>query len=251
MTRVVAMKASIGCTLWLLAAVASGQPPDDATELARAHFEAAQLEADQGNFETAAELFRRSLAALPQAVTAYNLALMLQRAGRPTEAIETTEAILGGDFGPISDDGRQDVHSLRMEAEAALATLVVTIDGASHATAELGDERATIARHERLERRIDPGDHTVRAHAGERSITQQIRLDPGEHRRLVLQLPPEPVAPSAESSSPVLPIILGVVGAAVVASVVVAVVLLASPDDDGIDVFTDPVTGIAYTLSFR
>ena len=232
----------------------SVSPGDASQETARAHFEAASAEAERGNYDVAAGLFRRSLDAFPQAVTAYNLSLVLESAQRPLQALELVEAILGGDYGPISGEGREDVHALRERAAAAVSTLRLSVAGVGAAQIQVDGSEFTLRRDQTIGRRMNPGQYEVVAVHAPRRIVESVALDPGEIAELTLRFPAEPSspAPAPESGSP-WPWILGLAGAVLVGAGVLVAVLLATSgtNETGPDVYSDPVTGIAFTLADR
>ena len=202
----------------------------------------------------AAGLFRRSLEAFPQAVTAYNLSLVLENAQRPLEALEVVEKILGGDYGPISGEGREDVHALRERAAAAVSTLRLSVAGVAAAQVQVDGSELTLRRDQTIGRRLNPGQHEVVGVHALRRIVENVSLDPGEIAELTLRFPAEPVAPVPPSESgSAWPWILGIGGAVLVGTGVLVAVLLATSgnNETGPDAYTDPVTGIAFTLTDR
>lgn len=179
----------------LLAAIswsegARAQDPET-TASARALFDEGVTLADRGEWETAADRFRRSQALRPSPVVAFNLARADVQIGRLVEASELLRPI-------TRDDGAQPrlrdaasallteitprIARLRVELSGDRRDATIAVDGRPLPDAAIGVDRPT-----------DPGDRVITATRGDAEIASaRVTLAPGASESVSLELPPRP-----------------------------------------------------------
>jgi hypothetical protein len=171
----------------LLASATVGQAQAQAqaedTEAAQRDFEAASRAFDRGEHEEALRLFRSAFDAVPRAAVRFNIAVCLERLGRLREAwLEYRAAIAPGELTP-EQLTRAESEAARLRALLATAEVRgspegadVRIDGVSVCSLPCTAE-------------IDPGSHTVSAHANGQSAERGIRVDRGQRLSVELEVP--------------------------------------------------------------
>lgn len=253
-------RAAIGVALlasgWARPAAAQNtdESVDAGSEEARALFDSAVEEVRRGRFPSARDQFRRSLALLPTASTAFNLALALNGTGETVEAVSVLSALLEGEYGELASEERTQVEELLRRARADLAHLHVSVRGPDRARIRVdGEEVGQASASTPLAVTLDAGRHVIDARArGYQPAESVVQLGRGAAGEATLRLEPAPTPASPRSAeddstlweSPVTWIVLGVVvlgGAA-------AVYLLTR--DRTADPVSDPVFGTAEVLRF-
>jgi hypothetical protein len=180
MRGALAVLASIGATFAFVAPIAIAQVETPDTEVAQRDFDAAARAFERGSHEEALRLFRSAFDAVPRAAVRFNIAVCLERLGRLREAwLEVRAAIAAGDL-TAEQLGRAEPEAERLRA--LLATLEVTgapagadvrVDGISVCSLPCTVE-------------IDPGQHTISAHAAGASAERGVRADRGQ--RIAIEL---------------------------------------------------------------
>jgi len=259
----------------LVAALLGIAPPalaDEAEREARAMFERGTNALRSGRVAEARDLFRRSLATLPTAPTAFNLAVALRGTGETSESVSLFGELLEGRFGDLSTERRVEVLRLRRETRAELALLEVANAGAEPITVSLvrPDQRPVAASAARLEIagrrrakvRVDAGAYDLRAESpGHLAATHHLELERGGRAVWSPVLVAEGAAssgtrpaPARSPPSPAATPFYGrpwfwiATGAAIVAAGVVTWVAL---EDRTGDPVSDEVFGVVEALMFR
>jgi hypothetical protein len=170
-----------------------------AEEAARAAFEEGTAALAGEDLERAAPLLARSLALVPAASTAFNLAGVRADQGRIVCALELYDRLLADEFEPLGEEQRGQVQELRTAAEERLARILASATGAPTVELVVDDEAVgTVSAGTEVRRDVDPGSHEVSASAPDRDpVSRTVRVSPGEVLRVQLELtpPPEPPAP--------------------------------------------------------
>lgn len=162
-------------------------PTDESAALeARTLFEDGVRMSREERWAEALDRFRRSRALVPRPSTLFNIAIALDRLGRARESIAAIDEYLASSD-PARDEGdRGEAMRLRVEAQARLAHLTVTV-AAADATVELDGAPLDPG----IEQLVDPGDHVLVATApGHRTTRVPLALAPGAHVERVLELAP-------------------------------------------------------------
>lgn len=206
-------------------------PPTEETAAleARTLFEQAVRMSREERWAEALDLFRRSGALVPRPSTLFNVAIALDRLGRPRESIAAIDEYLAISDPTGDEADRHEAMRLRVEAEARVAHLTVSV-GAPGATIEL-DGTPIEADTEVL---VDPGDHVLVASAsGRRSARVALTLAPGARVERRIELVPEAAtaiaggeqdrAPPGSTSLLEDPIFWGIVGGVVLVGIGVGV----------------------------
>ncbi len=178
-----ALLVCVACVASASASVARAQDDtapasDEARALeARTLFEEGVRASAEERWTEALDLFGRSRALVPRASTLFNIAIALDRLGRPTASLAAIDEYLEISDPELDADDRRQAMRLRVEAEARLARLVVRVDpedarlALDGAPLEGGALRATV---------VDPGDHVLVASApGRLEQRLELALRPG------------------------------------------------------------------------
>lgn len=172
-------------------------PTEETTALeARTLFEEAVRMSREERWAEALDLFRRSRALMPRPSTLFNIAIALDRLGRARESIAAIDEYLTISDPARDEADRREAMRLRVEAEARVAHLTVSV-GAPGATIEL-DGTPIEPDTEVL---ADPGDHVLVAGAPERRTARvALTLAPGARveRRIELAAEAATVIAGAE-----------------------------------------------------
>ncbi len=163
------------------------------TDAAQHDFAAATSAFDHGRYEEALRLFRSAFDAAPRAAVRFNVAVCLERLGRLREAwLEYRAAVAPGE---LSSEQLARAQSEAERLHALLATVDVRgsptgadvrVDGVSVCSLPCSVE-------------IDPGPHTVSAHANGASVERGIRVDRGQRMELEIDAV-EPLSGAAASA---------------------------------------------------
>ncbi len=128
---------------------------------ARRLFDQGTAAMDQGRFAEARDLFRRSLSLFPNAGTAFNLAVALERTGELVEAVGVFDALREGAFGELARAQRGEVERLRNDADEGVAVLTLTMpESVQGVEVRVDGEVRDLG-----PIRLDPGSHVVLATA--------------------------------------------------------------------------------------
>lgn len=218
----------------LCAAPAAAQ---DEEARARALFDEARVAFDAGRFPEARAQLEASLALLPRAPTALNLARVQQSMGDVLDAEAMLNRLLDGELGALEPERRAQVEQLLGEVREDAVTLRVSVDRESRVTLD-GADRAEARPDNPLELRADPGEHVVAARAEDgASARESIELRPGASQEVALNLTGGYQREDDVAESPWLWLGVGLL----VAGGVVAAVLLAT-----IEVTDEPVTNDVF-----
>lgn len=159
-----------------------------ADDEARALFEEASGHIRAGDLAAGRDLLERSLELAPRATTAFNLAVVLRAMGRSVEAGRYLEALAAGRYGELSSTLRVEIGNLSDQVDGEVVRVVFTTDDSESATVSIdGDEVGTVAANERLEARVDPGEHTVEARTADgRRHQEELSVVRGDYRSVAL-----------------------------------------------------------------
>ena len=174
-------------TLAMLALLATWSPTAQAQsrDQARRLFDGGTSAMNEGRFAEARDLFRRSLSLFPNAGTAFNLAVALERTGELVEAVGVFDALREEAFGALQRAQLAEVERLRAEADQGVAVLTLT----SPSAIEGMNVRIDGELHELGSVRLDPGTHVVLATAPRHEPHEQrLELSRGERRDISLAL---------------------------------------------------------------
>lgn len=218
--------------------------PDE--QRARELFVEARAAFDEGRYPEARQLLEESLELAPRPATAMNLSRVLRSMGELLSAETTLEELLGGGFGLVEGERREEASTLLEDVREEIGIITVSIVGVDDAQIQVdGVSAGSASPGAPLELRIDPGDHVVVASAGSNRDERALTVGPGETHEIDLNI--EVGEPPDEGgsilSSPWFWIITGVL----VAGGVAAAVIVATRDQTA-DPITDPVFPVAEVL---
>jgi hypothetical protein len=169
--------------------VATAQSADSA--LARSLFEEGVAFADRGEWQDAADRFRRSLEIRPSAVVAYNLGSALVELG---ELVAASEAFERAARAPSESGVRDAARSRLAEIRPRIGALTIAVEGTLTEDVELRiDERALPHQAVGVEVPVDPGRHVVDARrAGEVVASAETEVEAGGSESVTLAIPDPP-----------------------------------------------------------
>lgn len=163
-------------------------PPDCGEELAR-----------RGDYEAAVEPMTRCFDRAPRMATAFNLAIVLRNAGQARRALALLDRIEAGELGAVPRSRRAALASQREATLASLATIVVTLPGATAASeidvdgietqAPSADGTATF--------HVDPGEHAITVGGDVCASREVISVSRGDRREITLTIVACSVVPEA------------------------------------------------------
>jgi hypothetical protein len=179
--------------------------PDDPTRAAsaRALFEEGVSLSDKGQWDDAADRFRRALTLRDSQVIRFNLATALIETGKLVEASELLRQVErdGGADRKLRDDARAHLAA----AQARIGKLTVTVTGMHEGVRVLLDERPIDPVLMGVAMPADPGLHRVRALRGEVELaSSEVTLANADDQIVALELP-DPVATPAEAARSLVP----------------------------------------------
>jgi hypothetical protein len=182
---------------------AHATPPSDADE-ARRLFESALAAFDRGEYATARDHFRRSLALEPRPFTAGNLAMLLRAMGENLEAEALLGELLSGRYGELDAPYEREVRELQRDVSSEVATLHVRQHGADSATVRIdGAEVATLRPDELRELRVNAGRHTIVAVTEDRRIVERVvELPRGGRADVPILFPSASASASSRAAGP-------------------------------------------------
>ncbi|MEM9072599.1 MAG: hypothetical protein AAGE52_29090 [Myxococcota bacterium] len=172
---------SLALLAGLVPASAQGQ---SSRRSAQELFERGVQAMNTARFAEARDLFRRSLALYPNAGTAFNLAVALDRTGDFVDSVDLFGALLEDAYGGLRGPQEREVRRLRREAQRHVAVvhlerppiegLEIRVDG------ELRDVESL---------RVNPGEHVILATAPRyETFEETLTLERGEERTLAIEL---------------------------------------------------------------
>jgi hypothetical protein len=143
-----------------------------------------------GRFSEAERLFGQSVALVPKASAAFNLAVARRGMGKPKEAHDTLSELLAGRYGALPDDRRAQADELAHETEAEIATVIVAMTGSPTAEVRVdGAKAGDIADGGSLTASVNPGEHVVTLSAKLRdSVERRLIPGPGRTTRVAVHL---------------------------------------------------------------
>ncbi|MBN8612951.1 MAG: hypothetical protein J0L92_20335 [Deltaproteobacteria bacterium] len=189
MTRVSSFVLVMVCASMLAASIvpcssraqAVAPPPDCGEELAR-----------RGDYEAAVEPMTRCFDRAPRMATAFNLAIVLRNAGQARRALALLDRIESGELGAVPASRRAALASQREATLASLATIVITLPGATAASeidvdgietqAPSADGTATF--------HVDPGEHAITVGGDVCASREVISVSRGDRREVTLESTP-------------------------------------------------------------
>jgi hypothetical protein len=161
---------------------------------ARVLFQQGLKHVDAQEWGEAESSFREALLLRDSPVIRFNLAVTLLELGQLREATEQLKRV-DADVGAPADV-RSKIPDLLQSAEKRSARLTIRVAGETAQAQVLLDERALSASALGSVQLVDPGDHLVRLLRGRDEVErQQLSLNEGDERRLVLTMP-APVLPA-------------------------------------------------------
>jgi hypothetical protein len=247
---------------FILAVVTSvqAQAQTSDTALARQLFEQGIEFSDQGEWEQAADRFRRSLELRASPIVAYNLGSALVELQRLVEASEAFRRAIRGQGAP--EDLVSAAQDSLSEIEPRIGTLKIEISGPPEGVEIFVDDRRLPSQALGVRAPIDPGERTIRAmRDGEEIANVAVEIGEGGGEEVVLEIPepivddsgetvdqPDPVftsttttATSTDDDDGTSPWLWVGIGGGVLAAAAVAVVLvLVLTSSGGVE---DPVPG--------
>jgi hypothetical protein len=176
---------------WLVAfataLVVGGTAHADDPERAREYFERADLAINAGRLAEARDLLVESLDFARRPETAFNLSAVERAMGRTRSAVERLDELLEGDYGALDADRRAQVQALRDEVRRELATIALTVRGASAEVRVDGELVRRVARDGSVRHAVDAGRHVVTALTADgRNEERSLSIARGEVRPLEL-----------------------------------------------------------------
>lgn len=158
----VLLLSSIAVCSGLLAATAAAEPSASDVERAKELFERGKSAMSVGRFAEAEGAFSQSLALVPKASAAFNLAVAFRGMGKPKEASEVLTKLVGGGYGQAPPEMLEQAEVLESEARRDIATLRVTQRGAVRAEVRVdGSPVGSAIDGHRLTIRVNPGARLI------------------------------------------------------------------------------------------
>jgi len=186
-TRVVTLYAALVIPSAVLA-----QSESD-TAAARALFSEGRALADAGDWDQAADRFRRALALRPSPPIRYNLAVALEHQGALVEASEQLRAAIRE--APADDRTRTSADTLLRRVEPRIGRLTVRIEGDATDMEVLLDGRRLAPALVGVGAPTDPGHHRVVARRGGVETSAEGDLEPGDAAVITVAAPTSAGAP--------------------------------------------------------
>ena len=122
----------LACLIWGTPSWA--EPTDADRERAKELFDRGKAAMGVGRFAEAQQSFSQSLALVPKASAAFNLAVALRGTGKPKEASAVLARLGNGDYGPVPPEMSSQAQQLEKETRRDIGTLVVVQRGARRAS---------------------------------------------------------------------------------------------------------------------
>jgi hypothetical protein len=229
---------ALAAAFWLALASSAAAQDEEQTALARSLFEEGVHASDRGEWESATDHFRRSLALRGSPVVSFNLAMALTHVGRFVEATEHFRRTLSDPRAPEPlqsaaqaqiDRLRERLGRLTIAVEGPREGVALELDGQALPDALIGTSPADPGR--RVLVAIRDGDEVARAEAelaegGEAALDLRIpELEPEPAPPIPM---PAPIAaprsaPARHTEDAVGWIVLGVAGGVVVIGAIAAI----------------------------
>lgn len=167
--------------LWVAATPSVQGQTREQTREARNLFEEAERAQEAGRYAEARDLYRRSLEVVPRPGSAFNLAVCLRGTGEILQSVQTFDALLGDEYGPLEAAQRSEVTRLRQEANAEVARLRIEASGADAIEIRVDGVRVEeISDGQTIEWRVNPGEHVVTATALQRvDVEERLTVERG------------------------------------------------------------------------
>ena len=191
-----------GCALWLLlGGVAQAQPLDSVSRDAAGALAVAGLEAyEAGSYAEALDKLEKSYAVARVPTLGLWSARALRKVGRWRDAEDRyREAValpMPEAGGEIQANARASAQSELAELSPMIPRLAIEIEGAPRTAVELRIDGKPASSSEHIQR-LDPGPHRIEALRGQTRQNQDLSLNAGEDRSILLRFRPEPVAAPA------------------------------------------------------
>lgn len=178
----------IACILWC--SFASAQSSSDQQTSAKELFERGKAAMAVGRFAEAQEHFSQSLALVPKASAAFNLAVSFRGTGKPKEAAQVLEGLVAGKYGAVPPEMRGQATQLEKEARRDIAILSVVQTGAPRATVRVdGSPAGTALEGIQLLVQVNPGERLVSVSAPLRSPRElRVAVAAGQSKRVATTL---------------------------------------------------------------
>ena len=145
--------------------------------------------ADDQRWTEAESRFRRALEFRQSPVIAFNLASVLAKQSRLTEASETLHGVLRADALP--DSVREPAAQLLAEIEPRIGRLTIEVRGGGDEDVIELDGRALKDAELGIALPIDPGTHSLTATRGtDRIVSDSVTIQTGGAERILIDLPP-------------------------------------------------------------
>jgi hypothetical protein len=163
------------------------EPSDEDVAAARALFAEGRTLAEGGEWQTAADRFRRALALRPAPAIRYNLAAALAQLGRLVEAAEQLRAAVRE--ASLRDAARAPSEELLGEIEPRIGRLTIRLQGEGRGTQVTLDGRLVSLARIGVATPVDPGSHVIVVRQGNLDATRQVNLPDGGSAEVVVPVP--------------------------------------------------------------
>lgn len=156
-------------------------------------------ELEEGRYADARESFSTSLADVPSAAAAFNLAIAMRGTGQPVQGLAILEALLRGDFGTLQVEEQNEIENIRAELRQALGFLVLRVTGPRESRVSLAIDGRLSPLLPRIP--LDPGLHLLELSApGYVVVSRWLPIHRGETAETQLDLSPLPSRPLRRSA---------------------------------------------------
>jgi hypothetical protein len=208
------------------AAKTPAQAPPDVRAKATALLREGARMMDEGRYSKALDSFQEAYRLVPSPKVLFNLGVAYTSLSRHAEAVDAFEGFLrqAPDAPPSSRDAaRRHVAELRSK----VATLALVSDRASGRISVDGRDLGTVPFNRELT--VDPGQHQVRATAGDKSVESRVDVAAGSRTALTLTFDEPMAAPVAVPPPPAAGQATAPPGLAVVAPPPAAALVVTAP----------------------
>lgn len=157
---------------------------------------------DEGDWEAAADRFRRALELRPSPVIRYNLGKALTETGKLVEGVELLRQVARNDTAEpdVREAARQDLEAV----EPRLAELTIRLQGSEQGVQVRLDGDPVSAATIGVAQPAAPGAHRIVAMRGDAEVaSREVQLEEGGAAEVTLEIPPpEPGSEQAAGSVP-------------------------------------------------
>lgn len=180
-----------------VASSASAQPEAERTALARSLFEEGVQLASRGDYQAAAERFRRARGLVDSPGISFNLARTLVQLGELVDANEALRSVIRSEGAPRSLV--QEAQALQQQIAPRIARLTIRLDGPPQGVEVRIDDSPVAEAAIGIPMPADPGEHRIEAHRGGSVVAEDsVELSEGGSAEVTLAIPPAPELPAPE-----------------------------------------------------